>query len=98
MSKAIIGLIYKVYSFPSEGDGTAAAAENESAQVNQASTPNNAVTTQRRSQFTPKMKANALPRLLSSLLCIDQYNECNGNSPSLLARMYHTYRSYSVLI
>ena len=41
-------------------------------------TPNNAVTPQRQSQFTPKMKANAVPRLLSSLMWIDQYNECNG--------------------
>ena len=31
-------------------------------------TPNNAVTPQRQSQFTPKMKANAVPRLLSSLV------------------------------
>ena len=30
-------------------------------------TPNDAVTPQRQSQFTPKMKANAEPRLLSSL-------------------------------
>ena len=30
--------------------------------------PNNAVTPQRQSQFTPKMKANAVPRLLSSLV------------------------------
>ena len=30
------------------------------------------------SQFTPKMKTNAVPRLLSSLVWIDQYNECNG--------------------
>ena len=29
-------------------------------------------------QFTPKMKANAEPRLLSSLVWIDQYSECNG--------------------
>ena len=42
-------------------------------------TPNNAVTPQCQSQFTPKMKANAVPRLLSSLVWIDQYyNECNG--------------------
>ena len=41
-------------------------------------TPNDAVTPQRQSQFTPKMKANAVPRLLSSLVWIDQYNECNG--------------------
>ena len=34
--------------------------------------PNNAVTPQRQSQFTPKMKANAVPRLLSSLVWIDQ--------------------------
>ena len=38
----------------------------------------NAVTPQRQSQFTSKMKANAVPRLLSSLVWIDQYNECNG--------------------
>ena len=31
-----------------------------------------------KSQFTPKMKANAVPRLLSSLAWIDQYDECNG--------------------
>ena len=41
-------------------------------------TPNDAVTPQRQSQFTPKIKANAIPRLLSSLVWIDQYNECNG--------------------
>ena len=29
------------------------------------------------SQFTPKMKANAVSRLLSSLVWIDQYYECN---------------------
>ena len=39
---------------------------------------NDAVTPQRQSQFTPKMKAKAVPRLLSSLVWIDQYNECNG--------------------
>ena len=37
-------------------------------------TPNDSVTPQRQSQFTPKMKANAVPRLLSSLVWIDQYN------------------------
>ena len=37
-----------------------------------------AVTSQHQSQFTLKMKANAVPRLLSSLVWIDQYNECNG--------------------
>ena len=31
-------------------------------------TPNDAVTPLRQSQFTPKMKANAVPRLLSSLV------------------------------
>ena len=31
-------------------------------------TPNNAVRPQRQSQFTPKMKANVVPRLLSSLV------------------------------
>ena len=41
-------------------------------------TPNDAVTLQRQSQFTPKMKANAVPCLLSSLVWIDQYNECSG--------------------
>ena len=41
-------------------------------------TPNDAVTPQRQSQFTPKMKANAVPRLLSSLVWIDHYDECNG--------------------
>ena len=41
-------------------------------------TANDAVTPQRQSQFTPKMKANAIPRLLSSLVWIDQYSECNG--------------------
>ena len=40
-------------------------------------TPNDAVTPQCQSQFTPKMKANAVPRLLSSLVWIDQYNEYN---------------------
>ena len=40
-------------------------------------TPSDAVTPQRQGQFTPKMKANAIPRLLSSLVWIDQYNECN---------------------
>ena len=45
--------------------------------VNWQKTPNNAVTLHRQSQFTPKMKANAVPRLLSSLVWIDQYNKCN---------------------
>ena len=34
-------------------------------------TPNDAVTPQGQSQFTPKTKANAVPRLLSSLVWID---------------------------
>ena len=37
----------------------------------------NAATPQRQSQFTPKMKANAESRLLSSLVWIDHYNEYN---------------------
>ena len=41
-------------------------------------TPNDVVTPQRQSHFTPKMKANAVPCLLSSLMWIDQYNKCNG--------------------
>ena len=41
-------------------------------------TPNDAERPQRQSQFTPKMIANTVPRLLSSLLWIDQYNECKG--------------------
>ena len=38
-------------------------------------TPNDAVTQQCQIQFTPKTKANVVPRLLSSLVWIDQYNE-----------------------
>ena len=41
-------------------------------------TPNDAVTPQRQGQFTPKMKANVVPRLLSSLVWIDHHNQCNG--------------------
>ena len=41
-------------------------------------TPNDAVTPQPQSQFTLKIKAKVVPRLLSSLVWIDQYNECNG--------------------
>ena len=40
-------------------------------------TPNDAVIPQCHNQFTPKMKANAVPRLLSSSAWIDQYNQCN---------------------
>ena len=50
-------------------------------------THNDAVTPQRQSQFTPKMKANAVPRLLSSLVWIDQYNECNRMT-SFMELMY----------
>ena len=41
--------------------------------------PNDAVTPQRQSQFTPKMKANVVLRLHLSLVWIDQdnVNECN---------------------
>ena len=41
-------------------------------------TPNNAMTPQRQSQFTPKKKANAVPRSPSSPAWIDQYDECHG--------------------
>ena len=60
-------------------------------------TPNGSVTPQRQSQFTPKMKANAVPRLLSSLVWIDQYNECNGIK-SFMEFMYELwkYREKSV--
>ena len=37
--------------------------------------------TQCQSQFTPKMKANAISRLLSSLVWIDQYIECSQFPP-----------------
>ena len=47
-------------------------------QSHEKKSPNDAVTPQRQSQFTPKMKAIAIQRLLSSLVRIDQYNECNG--------------------
>ena len=40
-------------------------------------TPNDAVTPQRLSQFTANMKANMIPRLLSSLVWIDHCNQCN---------------------
>ena len=36
--------------------------------ISRQKTPNDAVTPQHQSQFTPKMKANAVPRLLSSLV------------------------------
>ena len=41
-------------------------------------TPNDIVTPQCQSQSTPKMKANAVLHMLSSLVWIDHYNECNG--------------------
>ena len=47
-------------------------------------TPNDAVTPQRQSQFTPKMKTHAVERLLSSLLWIDQYNECSNRMTSFM--------------
>ena len=65
-------------------------------------TPDDAVTPQRQSQFTPKMKANAVPRLLSFLVWIDQYNECNEmtsfmecmiyRSEGKMMQSYSTYR------
>ena len=36
--------------------------------ISRKKTPNDAVTPQRQGQFTPKMKANAVPHLLSSLV------------------------------
>ena len=42
-------------------------------------TPNNAVTPQSQSQFTPKMKVNAVKRFLSSLVWTDQCNEMQRN-------------------
>ena len=51
--------------------------------------PNNAVTPQRQSQFTPKMKANMESRLLSSLGRIDQDSECNQlTSPIIFGKMH----------
>ena len=41
------------------------------------------LTLQHQSQFTPKMKATAIPRLLSSLVWIDQCNECNRMTSSM---------------
>ena len=52
-------------------------------------TPNDAVTPQHQSQFTPKMKANAVLRLLSSLVWIDQYNECNGMTSFMEFMIYN---------
>ena len=43
-----------------------------------------AVTPQRQSQFTPKMKANAVSRLLSSLVWIDHYNQCNWSTALII--------------
>ena len=62
-------------------------------------TPNDAVTPQRQSQFTPKMKANAVPRLLSSLVRIDQYNECNGMTSFMQFKIsqYTDYEPKAVL-
>ena len=52
-------------------------------------TLNNAVTP-RQSQFIPKMKANAIPHLLSSLVWIDHYNECNGMTSLMELMLYET--------
>ena len=52
-------------------------------------TPNDDVKPQRQSQFTPQMKAIAVPRLLSSLVWIDQYNECNGMTVSWNSCIVH---------
>ena len=60
-------------------------------------TPDDSVTPQRQSQFTPKMKANAVPRLLSSLVWIDQYNECNGMT-SFMEFMQTSYMCNSTVI
>ena len=56
-------------------------------------TPNDTVTPQRQSQFTPKMKANAVPRLLSSLVWIDQYNEYKGTTSFIefMRRAFHQH-------
>ena len=41
------------------------------------------------SQFTPKMKANAVSRLLSTLVWIDQNNECNQSiAPIIFGKMH----------
>ena len=58
-------------------------------------TPNDAVTPICQSQFTPKMKANAVPRLLSSLVWIDQYNAWNSCYAPLSAKTVWT-RSGSI--
>ena len=60
-------------------------------------TPNDAVT-QRQSQFTPKMKANAESRLLSSLVWIDQYNECNRMTSFMKFMNYAEVLKPSILV
>ena len=57
--------------------------------------PNDAVTPQRQSQFAPKMRANVVPRLLSSLVWIDQYNECNGMTSSMEFMWHYSLRRIS---
>ena len=52
-------------------------------------TSNDAVTSQCQSQFTPKMKANAVLRLLSSLVWIDPHNECNGMTSFMKFMIYN---------
>ena len=56
-------------------------------------TPNDAVTPQHQSQFTPKMKENVILHLLSSLVWINQYNECNRMT-SLMEFMHCTQDLY----
>ena len=51
-------------------------------------TQNDAVTPRRQSQFTPKMTANAVLHLLSSLVWIYQDNKCNGIT-SFMEFMYY---------
>ena len=62
-------------------------------------TPNDAVTQQRQSQFAPKMKANVVLCLLSSLVWIDRYNECNGMTcfmEFMIQAIYLTSQAYPV--
>ena len=48
-------------------------------------------------QLTPKMKANAVPRLLSSLVWIDQYYEWNGMT-SFMEFMICTCQNYNISV
>ena len=58
-------------------------------------TPNDDVTLQFQGQFTPKMKANPIPRLLSSLVWIDHYNQCNGMTSFMEFMLCNREKSYS---